>query len=200
MDTALELLRTDDSGDISIRRIATALGVSRATVYWWVGSRPRLVALVAEAVHGRVVLPAADDPGTWVEKLRDLATSTHDVYARFPGAHTLLAEGALAGPRTLHLLDRYLTLLLDAGFPPEDAVRAWRAITYVVFGSLAETATGRRDETTWTAGQGLSSLPADTYPGLTSTAAILERPDPEAIPEALETVLQGLAARIGAPR
>jgi AcrR family transcriptional regulator len=199
VETALELLGTDDSGDVSIRRIATALGVSRATVYWWVGSRPRLVALVAEAVHSRIALPRQDDPRPWIDQLRELATGTHYVYARYPGAHTLLSQGVLAGPRTLHLLDAYLTLLLGAGFSPEEAVRAWRTITYVIFGSLAETSTGQRDETTWTAGQGLSSLPADTYAGLTATAEILERPDAAAFPAALETVLQGLAARAGAP-
>src|SRR4051812_43648342 len=65
VETALRLLAEEGVDGVSVRRISTVLGVSRATVYWWIGTRDRLIALVSDEVYAQVELPATDDARPW---------------------------------------------------------------------------------------------------------------------------------------
>ncbi len=191
--TALELLAREGAEGVSVRSISTELGVSRATVYWWIGSRDRLVALVAEELHAKVKLPATDDSRPWTDKLRALATSSRKVYARYPGAVALIQEsGIVTGPATLRMVDRYLALFLEAGFRPRDAIQAFGTMSNAVLVGLEPQPA---QEVTWPAGEGLQELSPDAFPGITATAHLFDEWNPPDFAFTLDVVIDGLAAK-----
>ena len=188
--TALELLATEGAESVSVRRIAAALDVSRATVYWWIGTRPRLLALVADAVHGEIPLPTGDDERPWSERLGELARAIHATYDAHPGSLAVIDEGVLAGPNTLAVLDRFLGILLDAGFDPQHAVWAWSAVMSTIRGAFGDPVREAADP--WTGGFGLGQVSAGAYPSVVAAAAALDRASYKNFEFALSTVITGL--------
>jgi AcrR family transcriptional regulator len=198
VDTAVALLTAEGAESVSVRRIAAALDVSRATVYWWIGSRARLLALVADAVHGEIPLPAAGDPRPWSDRLLALSRDIHAVYEAHPGALAVIDEGVLAGPNTLAVLDRFLAILFDAGFDPQHAVWAWNTVMSVIVRGFEDPAI---EADPWTAGFGLGQLSADAYPAVVAASTALQPGRYLNFEYALTTVVTGLsesaAARAG---
>jgi AcrR family transcriptional regulator len=192
VETALRLLAEEGIDGVSVRRISTVLGVSRATVYWWIGSRERLIALVSDEVYAQVAIPAAGDARPWPARLRELAARSRAVYERYPGIVPLVQRrGALAGPRTLRLVDRYLSLLLEAGLSPHEAVYAFETISNALLIGLMDQPNHERDAA-WTAGESLEALPADAFPGLHATAAVLQKEPTRNVDFTIDVIVAGL--------
>src|SRR5215469_6392403 len=67
VDEALALLDEVGLDDLSMRRLAERLGVTAASLYWYVRDKDELLALLADAISGEIPLPDPDLP--WREAL-----------------------------------------------------------------------------------------------------------------------------------
>jgi len=113
VDTALALLEQTGLPDLSMRRLATALGVQPSALYWHFENKQELLAAVAD----RIVEPVADARG-------DVADVAHALrgalLAHRDGAEVVLSTQALGlGSDAAHI--RLAVALAGDEVPGEDA-------------------------------------------------------------------------------
>lgn len=96
VESAMEILRSFGLGDMTMRRVATHLGVAPGALYWHIANKQELVSAIAERILEPVLaapaVPAADqpDPVAYCGQLREVLLSHRD------GAE--IVAGALAQP------------------------------------------------------------------------------------------------------
>ncbi len=148
---ALDIVRRDGLGGLSMRKLADELGISSMNAYYHVPSKKALLDLVGDAVIGQV--PDPPDGLAWDQQVRAFFEEGRRVLLRYPGvANHLLALGA--GHPNQARLYRVLTgLLTEAGFTREASDRAQRVMAYLLFGAVTSeraTAEAADDVTTLT--------------------------------------------------
>jgi AcrR family transcriptional regulator len=179
LEAALALIAADGLDALTMRRLAARLGVSAPAIYWWAGSKDQLLAQVADAVMGRIVLPEPWEGG-WRDQVRLLAERSYAVLHRYRALLPVFTAGVASGPNTVRVLERWMAILLGAGFDPDRAVRVHGAILAQILGCVprdpdVQAARDRR----WTGGHALEDLPPDRYPALGRAARALRQAKPE---------------------
>lgn len=158
---AVSLTAADGLDTISMRTVATELGVTPMALYHHVGDKEDLVSLVADAVVGGVPTPADDLPwDAWLISYHDGLWKQMRRYsgvARFLLEHPSTPAGAAIRRRTIDVL-------VANGFDRRDALLAASTFHTHLLGRLAIQALsanedGRPDEPDWRS-HGLS---ADDY-------------------------------------
>ena len=183
--TALAIGDREGIEAISLRRIATALGVTPMALYRYVENKEALLDAVADLAYAEVELPDPDSADWW-EGLASIAHSVRRVLTGHPAA-AVVASRSSAGPNTLRILERILALLRRAGFDIEDAVRVQIAFTRFTLALIAleaaqlpELTDEERRQKARRSQFELESLPADDYPNLIQAAPYLATPhEPE---------------------
>jgi AcrR family transcriptional regulator len=189
---AIAILDEQGAEALSMRTLAQRLESGTATLYRHFAGRVDLIARVVDAVMGEVDVDAEDLEGLpWQEACETLAHRMFDVMRRHPHVAPLMVERVPVGPRMLALRERALALLLDSGFPPSLAVRAWATLAHYVLG-FGSQLTGGEDEppAAWGAID-LTQLPA--------TLAVAEHipvPLQSEFSFGLELLISGLEARL----
>jgi AcrR family transcriptional regulator len=120
---ALQIVDTEGSQALTMRRLGQALDRKVMTLYRYVPSKDALLdGVVALVLTDLAINPAAAD---WRQELRDLAASFRDLAlaAGHPATHqppraTATSHRAAPG--------NFLELLIRAGFSPADALHAYR--------------------------------------------------------------------------
>jgi AcrR family transcriptional regulator len=117
---ALALLDEVGLDDLSMRRLADRLGVTAASLYWYVRNKDELLALLADAISGEMPFP---DPALpWREALEAGARNLRRVARCHRDAARVLAATIPTGRHRLRVIDTLLGVLRHAGFPPADVV------------------------------------------------------------------------------
>jgi AcrR family transcriptional regulator len=130
VDAALDLLRESGLEGLTMRAVASRLGVTPMAMYYYVADKDELLRLASErvsAVSGPLELKDDD----WEESLRTYLLAVWGEYARYPG----LASYAIGQPNlgvTSTSLAQGVKFFQDAGFQPKSARLAWSfAMTYI---------------------------------------------------------------------
>lgn len=109
---ALDILATEGSADLSLRKLAKATGVSQAAPYTYFNDKDELLAAVAEAGFQRLALQMAED-ATGVTTVRARVEKLMTSYIRFARENKPLFQ--LMFGRELADLKKYPTLAMTAG-------------------------------------------------------------------------------------
>ena len=117
---ALALLDEVGLDDLSMRRLADRLGVTAASLYWYVRDKDELLAQLADAISGEIPLPGPGLP--WREALEAGARNLRRIALSHRDAARVLAATMPAGPHRLRAIDALLGVLRRAGFTPADVV------------------------------------------------------------------------------
>jgi AcrR family transcriptional regulator len=136
--TAVEILDEAGIDGLSMRSLADRLGSGTATLYRHVAGKDELLALAVDQVLGELVLEAPAEANTWQDAVRLGATGLFAVLSRHRGVGPLLVSHAPVGPNGLRVREQALAVLLDAGFAPKSAGRAYTAIAHYVVGSAIQ--------------------------------------------------------------
>lgn len=174
---------------VSMRRVATEVGVWPTALYHHVGDKDGLVRLVLDAVLGELRVPAEDLP--WDAWLRAFAVGVREVLLRHPGVAAHLADHGNYSPTALRLVDTAIGVLRRAGFGDRDA-----AVLFVdLFGFV--TSRVRREEVLARAGG--THFPVPPAP-LTDLAAVLPHwralsPE-EYLLDGVDLLIDGAAVRL----
>jgi TetR/AcrR family transcriptional regulator, tetracycline repressor protein len=212
---ALGLL--DDVGltGLTMRALADRLGTYPATVYWHVGNRDRVLALVVDRALRELVVP---EPGStdWREWVAAVAHEYRRVLHAHPNVAPLVAAQVLVSPPTIDLMEAILAVLAGAGFRGDGLAGAYNAIVGSVVGwvsvELAVAPTGPdpwQDEFART----VRTLDPATHPTIAANADVLadqafalrwhggrERPLDAAFDAAVRVWTDGLGAALaGSP-
>jgi TetR/AcrR family tetracycline transcriptional repressor len=142
VDAALTLLDEDGVEKLSLRRLATQLGMHAPGLYWYIESKQDLIDLVARAIIERglaqLETPAAGEP--WQKWLVDLACATRSaLLAHRDGARVVGGSYLMRGGSLTPSIETSLEILEAAGFDRLIALGATMTlIRYAIGSALAE--------------------------------------------------------------
>jgi AcrR family transcriptional regulator len=168
---ALTVISTDGAGALSMRALATRLGVVPAALYRHVRSKEQLLDLVVDGVLAEVDC----QPGrtlAWTDQVKALAHRLRAVLEDHPGIAGLLKTRDPLGPHSLALAEAFLASLQAAGLPQRETALAFSLIyDYTLGFALSDRTTVNEQRVQDTATRRqlhafFRSLPADRFPAL----------------------------------
>jgi AcrR family transcriptional regulator len=168
---ALTVISADGAGALSMRALATRLGVVPAALYRHVRSKEQLLDLVVDGVLAEVDC----QPGpalAWAEQVKVLAHRLRAVLEDHPGIAGLLKTRDPLGPHSLALAEALLEPLQEAGLPERQTALAFSLIyDYTLGFALSDRTTVNEQRVQDTATRRqlhafFRSLPADHFPAL----------------------------------
>jgi AcrR family transcriptional regulator len=168
---ALTAISTDGAAALTMRALATRLGVVPAALYRHVRNKEQLLDLVVDGVLAEV--DCQTDPAlAWTEQIKVLARRLRAVLEDHPGIAGLLKTRDPLGPHSLALAEAFLAPLQAAGLPPKQTALAFCLIyDYTLGFALTDRTTVNEQRVQDTATRRqlhafFRSLPADRFPAL----------------------------------
>lgn len=138
VDAALEVVDEGGPTALSIRSVATRLGVLPNALYTYVESRAALERELVERVLSEsdiALLAAPNQP--WRQRILDYALSLRTTMLQHPAVALLIMTAPMDGPAALLVGERLIDAFTEGGLSPEDASRSSYALMVQVLGFLA---------------------------------------------------------------
>jgi TetR/AcrR family tetracycline transcriptional repressor len=135
---AVDLMAEVGLEALTLRRLATELGVSAPTLYWHVRNKRQLLDLMAEALverAGRSTAPAPGQP--WWDWLAEEARLMWRALTSHRDA-ALVVAGNRPTDTALPGIEQVMGSLVTVGFPPAEALRMILSISNYVIGCAVE--------------------------------------------------------------
>ncbi len=130
---AVELADREGLDGLSMRRLATELGVATATLYRYFPDRDALLAEMAELTLAAAPAPPAGPD--WRHRLRAEAHAEWQLYQRHPWMLAVLAQTRPPmGPALLDVLERSFAALDGRGLDPETMLTIYLSVSALVQG------------------------------------------------------------------
>jgi AcrR family transcriptional regulator len=203
VDRALALADKSGLETLTIRKLATDLGVTPMALYWHFRGKDELLEGLAERIWSELDV-AVDCSAPWMEQLHGILTSLLSVLRAHPAAPALLArsEDKLRSEAALNATEVTLEILRSAGFDPVEASAIarsalWTGLMLVMSEPGIELVDGpERVELQRKKQVGLAMLPPAKYPRLIECALPMTAcDDPEVHYRfGVEVFLSGVAA------
>jgi len=195
---ALAVIGADGVDALTMRALATRLGVVPGALYRHVRNKEQLHDLVLDGVLAEVDC-TVDHRRAWTDRVKVLAHRLRTVLENHPGIAGLLKTRDPLGPHSLALAEAFLAALQTAGLPERHAGLAFCLIYDYTLGfalssptsvneqRVKDTATRNRLHTF------LRSLPADQFPTLVTLGEHVWRNNrDERFTTGLDTIVRGL--------
>jgi TetR/AcrR family tetracycline transcriptional repressor len=131
---AMAMIEEDGPEHVTMRGLARRLGVTPMSLYHHVESRDALLDAVAAQVLDGFAPPSPT--GDLATDVRAMAHAFRDAALQHPRSAPLVLSRQLDSARALAPTERALAALRAAGFPPDRAVSAVRAVLAYVVGTL----------------------------------------------------------------
>ncbi|MGZ6267336.1 MAG: TetR/AcrR family transcriptional regulator [Candidatus Limnocylindrales bacterium] len=217
---AVAIIDAEGLEALTVRRLATELGVAPMTIYSYVRGKEEILDLVVDRVAADIELPPVE--ADWRERARELGHSLRAALLAHPDGARLISERPVTSPNAFRLFDAGLGIFRSAGFPDREAVAAYFAFGNYVMGCAAQDTTALRamrrpkedHAQSPTPADVVLLLPAERYPNIHALAPYIygeagPSPDPPTDGDAsdpatarfefgLESLLDGLGARVRA--
>lgn len=181
VQTALKLMNEAGLEQLTIRRLADALGIRSASLYWHVRDKSELMQLMADNICGRLRLPDPSLP--WEEQLFTFLMDYRATLLSIRDSPELLLETFPLTPKRLALMESLLKVLVETGFPPKEIVMTSLMVNdYVLsfvrnemrMSTVAQPHETNTSEAAHVSGNPFASLPADKFPTIVSIADDME--------------------------
>lgn len=187
-----------------MRRLGQALDRDPMSLYRHAENRAALLDGVSELVLNE--LPVHPEDPDWKAQLRNIAHSLRALALQHPNVVPLLVTRPLSTPLglrplgTLRPLEQILSLLVGAGFAPDDALHVYRAYYGFLYGHILnelQEFVVDPEENEVLLRLGLHRLPAKEFPRLRALAPALADYDGAAeLEQGLTILLSGLEAQL----
>jgi AcrR family transcriptional regulator len=169
---ALAVIAQDGAQALTMRNLATRLGVVPGALYHHVGNKQQLQDLVLDGVLAEVDF-TVDPSLPWTEQLKVLAHRLRQVLERHPGIASILKTRDPLGPHSLALAEALLAPLRAAGFGDREAGLAFfLLVDYTVGFAVSSPRTSVNEQRVRDAAirtqlhEFFRSLPPDRFPAL----------------------------------
>jgi TetR/AcrR family tetracycline transcriptional repressor len=137
---ALDLLADTGLDGLTMRVVATALGVRAPTLYWHVKNKQDLLDAMADLMLDEstagVEAPAAGQD--WRDWLTDRAKSSRRTMLRYRDGARVFAGSHTSRPGVLRMVELTLRTLRDGGIPVRHATRSFPAVLHYTVGFTIE--------------------------------------------------------------
>lgn len=187
---ALTVIDREGLDALTMRSVASALGLGTMSLYRYVEGREALESLVVDTVMRGIELPAPSSSAKWTTRVMGLMTRVREAVVQHPAVAPLLLTRRHSTTGTLAWAEALLGLLTEGGFDGTARVIAFRALVSYVFGAVQLTHLGSLS------GEGtaaLAELDVATYPLLRETARRAQRmTHEEEFRHGLELILRGV--------
>ena len=201
---ALKLVDAEGLDALTMRRLGQELGRDPMSLYRYAENRAALLDGVAELVLEQLSI-SAEEPD-WKAQLRILAHDLRRLALEHPNVVPLLVTRPLSTPLgmrplgTLRPLEQILSLLVEAGFEPGDALHVYRAYYGFLYGHILnelQEYVVDPEENEVLLRLGLHRLPAKEFPRLRALApALAEYDGGMELDQGLTILLSGLEAQL----
>ena len=186
-DTALELIDAHGLEDLSMRRLASQLGVQAASLYGHYPTKDALLDAIADKIMESVDVTGFAS-ADWRSGLLTWARSYRAALAAHPNTVPIVASGPVHRDLSLRRADAVHGALVGAGWPPRHATMIGASVKYLVVGAAATSfARGFVDDI---------QVYLDRYPNLVQAHRLREHAeqiDGESFEFALTALVSGLA-------
>lgn len=194
VEAGLAIIAAEGSDRLSLRRLATEVGLTAAALYGYFRSKDDLETALVAKVMPAPPEPAIDPAQQWHEQLRDYLLDIHDAIVRHPGVAQLFIARAADDAATNRIREHLLKLLMAGGFAGDDALAALGTLSRYVLGSVAIADSQRRTRPT-DDGQRATLSPGPEFPVLRALADnYSNRNSMEATRYGLDATILGLRA------
>ena len=193
---ALALLDEVGIDNLTMRRLATSLGVQNGATYWHFRSKQALFANMAEAMLTGLTA-GLDTTRPWPEQLTELANRLHQALLAHRDGARIFAGVFFPLPNALAYGDTMIGLLRGAGRSARDAAWAVDTLTYYVVGHTIEEqlATGLPGHGGPARAELTDAVTAERYPHLAAAIDHIPAPHPpEHFAYGLRLLINGLRA------
>ncbi|PIM72559.1 TetR family transcriptional regulator [Streptomyces sp. JV178] len=205
VEAGLRLIGEHGPEALSVRRLGAALGCDPSALYRYFHDTDDLVLAIAD----RIIGDAMDgfEPGDdWVASLRETALRVRAGYLAHPRAAALASHRVTRRANEIRAVETGIGLLMSAGFEPATAVRLYLAFIDTVLSHAATDAAfaalprqqREADQRAWR--DVYQDLDPQAYPALTAARGELPRMADSAFEDAVDLLLEALAARAPANR
>ncbi|MBA0124987.1 TetR family transcriptional regulator [Haloechinothrix sp. YIM 98757] len=133
-ETALDLIDRDGLAGLSMRKLATELGVQAPSLYGHVATKDDLLHEIAEGIMEKVDVSDFAG-GDWSRGIRTWARSYRAALAEHPNMVPFLAAGPARRETALARADAVHGGLVGAGWPPRYATMIGASTKYLVLGA-----------------------------------------------------------------
>ncbi|MEP7241103.1 MAG: TetR/AcrR family transcriptional regulator C-terminal domain-containing protein [Devosia sp.] len=123
IQTAIQLLQEVGLDGLTLRRLATELGISAPTLYWHVKDKRELLDLMSEAMvrMAREKMPPFPQDLPWDEKIAEGMRRQYEAIITWRDGARVVA-GNRPTEASLPQIEQFLKLWVEAGFPPSEAL------------------------------------------------------------------------------
>jgi AcrR family transcriptional regulator len=141
---AFELATMESVDELSMPRLGRHLDVGVTSIYWYFRSKEELFdALTEEAARRFYELLPEFEELPWDEHMREYCRAFRRIFQEHPVLCDLIVmrapmQSQQAMVRYFTRLDREIAVLLKAGFPTEQAVRAYKALSVYTRGCILQ--------------------------------------------------------------
>jgi len=195
-DAALALLDREGVDALTMRRLASELGIGTMTLYGYFRTKDELLDAAADRAAEEISIPPMRGP--WRRRLRTLILEVHRVLRRHPGGSQLRAQRPLLSPGALRSTNAGLEILLGAGFSRAEAAHTWRLLFTYAFGFSIFSPDQLTDEDRSDLLARARALPADELPRVVEVApeAVEAMAGEDTFLRGLDVILDGLEHRL----
>jgi AcrR family transcriptional regulator len=131
--TGVSIADADGLARLSMRKVATRLGVGAMSLYTYVPGRDELLELMVNRVHAELTLPAEDLP--WRVSVEQQVGERWRMYERHPWLLDLNMARMPVGPHVLDADEALYAAVFRAGLRGTDVVSTTNLITWQLLGA-----------------------------------------------------------------
>ena len=197
---ALRLVDAEGIDALTMRRLASELGVAPMSLYGHVPTKEHLLLGLVNMVTGEIGLPDPDTP-PW-EALRTVTRNFRQVALQHPNLVPLTMRQPPTGSEGLLTLEAALDALRRAGLPPDMTAKAYRMMSSFAIGRVSLEAGGFFRPVDIAAGDDVAPVAASSLPRVVEMAPFLAAWDAdqefENAMDELISVFEGWVASAGA--
>jgi AcrR family transcriptional regulator len=204
VEAALRVLDAEGVDGLTMRRVASELGTGAGALYWHVASKEELLVLVIDEVVSEFELPEPE-PDRWQEQLKEMGREMRALMKRHRDVARISLGRIPLGPNILRVIEWQLGLMRAAGVSDRTAALAGDLFALYVGAFAYEESLGLQSpdgkqrpphEIVAMIGEYFASLPADRFPNIAATLAVLVAGDPdERFEFGMDVLIRGLAAQ-----
>ncbi|WP_053202484.1 TetR family transcriptional regulator [Jiangella muralis] len=136
LDAALEIVDTEGIDALGMRRVAGDLGVYPQTLYWHLGNKAQLVALLFQRVLDGADIPSPEGH-EWDRWLKATAIEVRRALGEHPHLAPVFASTMQVSSPSLRLAELTLRALSAAGFSGHQLLTVYNAYMGSVFGWIS---------------------------------------------------------------